>query len=119
MRHRLTAMIAMVLVFVMAFADPMRVLADSQPVYLSDVKVGMGKSSGDAEKALTSEGYTIVTDDKGNKVDFNNNAGGWGSKGDRVVYIGYKTTTERDDAITDLALMNNQTFSKDHRRLPG
>ena len=107
MRHRLTAMIAMILVFVMAFADPMRVLADSQPVYLSDVKVGMGKSSGDAEKALTGEGYTIVTDDKGNKVDFNNGAGGGlGSKGDRVVYIGYKTTTERDDAITDLALMN-------------
>ena len=65
----------------------------------------MGKSTSEAAGAL--EGYTIVTDDFGNKVDFNSNAGGgWGSKGDKVVYIGYKTTTERKDAITDIALMN-------------
>ena len=107
MKKRTMSIIAVILVMAMALADPLRVLADSQPVYLSDVKVGMGKSSGDAEKDLISEGYTIVTDDKGNKVDFNTGAGGgWGSKGDRVVYIGYKTTTERADAITDLALMN-------------
>ena len=65
----------------------------------------MGKSSGAAAAAL--EGYTIISDKNGNYIDFNNNAGGgWGSKGEKVVYIGYKTTTDRQNAITDIALMN-------------
>ena len=105
MKKRLTAIIAIVLAFVMALVDPVRILADTTPVYISEIKVGMGKKASEAEKAL--EGYTIVTDDKGNKVDFNDNAGGGlGSKGDKVVYIGIKTTTDRSDAITDIALMN-------------
>ncbi|MBR2732245.1 MAG: hypothetical protein IKD72_09730 [Clostridia bacterium] len=31
-------------------------------------------------------------------------AGGPGAKGNKAVYLGYKTTTDKDDAITDLAL---------------
>ena len=105
MKKRMVSIVAMILALVMVLADPLRVLADSQPMYISDVKVGMAKKAADAEKAL--EGYTILTDDKGQKVDLNYNAGGdWASKGDKVVYLGYKTTTDSDKAITDLALMN-------------
>ncbi|MGX8680434.1 MAG: hypothetical protein ACSW8B_03505, partial [bacterium] len=87
--------------------NPAKILAagTTEPVYISEIRVGMGKSSSAAENALA--GYTIVTDDKGNKVDFNSKAGGgWGSKGEKVVYIGFKTTTEPKIAITDIALMN-------------
>ena len=76
-----------------------------EALYISEVKVGAGESGLEAASAL--EGYIILSDDSGNPVDLNNDAGGgWGSKGDRVVYLGYKTTTDRKDAITDLAVMN-------------
>ena len=72
--------------------------------YLSEVKIGFGKTAEEAEKAL--DGYTILKD--GNTpVDLNQKAGGGrGSKGERVVYLGFKTTTDRSEAITDLAVMN-------------
>ena len=72
--------------------------------YLAEIKIGVGETAAEAEKAL--EGYTILKD--GNSyVDLNQKAGGGiGSKGERVVYLGYKTTIYRDEAITDLAVMN-------------
>ena len=98
---------AFVLALLIAATLPVQVFADAQPEYIDEVKIGMGKTTADAEAALA--GYTILTDAKGNKVDLNNNAGGGlGSKGDKVVYLGYKTTNKRSDAITDLALMNMQ-----------
>ena len=108
MKKTATVIIAALLALVMAVFDPARTMAvnaANTPVYFSEFKVGMGKKASEAEAALA--GYTIITDSNGNKVDFNDNAGGGlGSKGDRVVYIGYKTTTDRSDAITDIALMN-------------
>ena len=107
MRKLLTGMIALALAVIMGAFNPVRVLASDagSQVYLSELKVGMGKKAADAEKAL--EGYTIITDASGQKVDFNKGAGGGlGSKGDKVVYIGYRTTTDRKYAITDVALMN-------------
>ena len=105
MKRHLTAVIAVILAFVMAFADPVRVLAEDPQIYISDLKVGMGKKASDAENAL--KGYTIITGADGEYVDFNDNAGGgWASKGEKVVYIGYRTTGSKDEAITDIALMN-------------
>ncbi len=84
---------------------PAQVFADSVPEYISEVKIGMGKEAKDAAAAL--EGYKILSDESGNPIDLNQKAGGgWGSKGEKVVYLGYKTTTKRSEAITDLALMN-------------
>ena len=72
------------------------------PDYISEVKIAMG---GDAEDAL--EGYTILKGEGGKVVDLNKDAGGdWGSRGDRRVILGYKTTKEQSEAITDLAVMN-------------
>jgi len=72
--------------------------------YLSEIKIGVGKTAKEAENAL--EGYIILKDGN-NYVDLNQKAGGGiGSKGERVVYLGYKTTTDREEAITDLAVMN-------------
>ena len=44
MKRNLTAVIAVILAFVMAFADPVRVLAEDPQIYISDLKVGMGES---------------------------------------------------------------------------
>ena len=96
---------AIILALLTAAVMPAQVFADALPEYISEVKIGMGKEKEDAEAAL--KGYKILSDDKGNPVDLNDNAGGgWGSKGDKVVYLGYKTTTDKNEAITDLALMN-------------
>ncbi|MBR3620362.1 MAG: hypothetical protein IKN56_02550, partial [Clostridia bacterium] len=106
MMKRITIIItALVMAVLFAVSLPAQVFASSVPEYISEVKIGMGKSSGDAKAALS--GYMILSDDKGNPVDLNQNAGGgFASKGEKVVYLGYKVTTDREEAITDLALMN-------------
>ena len=91
---------ALLLVLSLAVQEPARAFAQTAdaPGYVSEVKIAMGDK---AEKDL--EGYTILKDEKGKAVDLNQDAGGsWGSQGDKKVILGYKTTKDRDDAVTDL-----------------
>ena len=78
--------------------------------YISEVKVGMGVTSEQASKELLDEGYTILKDDSGNYADLNKDAGSKsilkGGPNQKIVYLGYKTTGNVKDAITDLAVMN-------------
>ncbi len=98
-------LLSLLLALTLAATLPAQVFADSLPEYISEVKIGMGKKASGAKSAL--DGYKILSDSKGNPIDLNDNAGGgWGSKGEKVVYLGYKTTTDRKEAVTDLALMN-------------
>ena len=97
---------AAVLALALLIQMPAGAYAQTQNVdtkdYISEVKIAMG---GGAEEAL--EGYTILSDENGEAVDLNKDAGGgWGSQGDRRVILGYKTTKEQSEAITDLAVMN-------------
>ena len=94
---------AIILSLLTAAVMPAQVFADALPEYISEVKVYQG-SYADA----AAEGFTILSDDKGNPVDLNQGSGatGVGAKGNKKVYLGYKTTTKRSEAITDLALMN-------------
>lgn len=102
MKRYFRVLIATVLAVLTATVMPAQVFADSLPEYISDVKV-FYYSYNDAEK----EGYIILNGDNGKPVDLNIDAGGgWGSKGDVPVYLGYKTTSDPKDAITDMALMN-------------
>ncbi len=56
------------------------------------------------------EGYTILKDDNGNYADLNKDAGTKNAlkegPNQKIVYLGYKTTADANDAITDLAVMN-------------
>ena len=107
MKHLSRAFIALLMAVLMAATLPVQVFADSTTdKYISEVQIGVGKSASDAEKAL--EGYEILKDDSGNNVDLNKSAGatGIGGKGNRVVYMGFKRTSQRAEAVTDLALMN-------------
>ena len=51
---------------------------------------------------------TILCGDNGKPVDLNQGSGatGIGAKGNKKVYLGYKTTSNSSEAITDLSLMN-------------
>ena len=100
MKHLSRAIIAVFMAALMGTLLPVQVFADS-PDYISEVKIFAGDYS-----AAEAEGYTLLKDGN-NPVDLNQEAGGGlGSKGEKAVYLGYKTTKERADAITDLALMN-------------
>ena len=100
MKKLSTAIISLVLVLLMATLVPVQALADT-PNYISEIKVAMG-GTGDLK------GYIVLSDDKGNPVDVNQTGGStsYGAKGNKSVYIGYKTTKNKDDAVTDLAVMN-------------
>ena len=106
MKKLSTAFVALVLAALAAFLYPAQVLAESGGnKYISEIKLGVGKKAEDALASL--EGYEILKGDDGKPVDLNKNAGGGvGSKGDRVVYLGFKKTSNRSEAITDLATMN-------------
>ena len=95
--------IAILLALLIAGTLPAQVLADSLPEYISEVKIYEGNCD-----AAASEGFKILSDDNGDPVDLNQGSGSTaiGAKGNRKVYLGYKTTTVRSAAITDLALMN-------------
>ena len=99
--------------------------------YLADVRVGVGATEQEAARALSDAGYTIVEYGGGREdagapegyrayADLNQGAGS-ALKGRRVVYLGYKTTAEREGAVTDLAAMGmdgGYSFS-DYRELMG
>ena len=101
MKHFTRTLIALCMAVLCAALLPAQVFAEG-PEYISEVKVGIGSTS-----QLEKDGYTILKDKNGKAVDINTDAGGgYGSKGDQEVYLGYKTTTDKAQAITDLALMN-------------
>jgi hypothetical protein len=84
--------------------------AEAATLYISEVKVGMGETADEAKKELEKEGYTILKDSSGNNADLNDGAGTSSmfkeGANDKIVYLGYKTTEDPNDAITDLAVMN-------------
>ena len=98
MKRLSKTLIALLIALLMATLLPVQVIADT-PDYISEIKVGVGKDAKEAKASLN--GFTILD------CDLNQNAGGGSfSKGERAVYMGYKTTKDSKDAITDLALMN-------------
>ena len=103
MKHLSRILIALVLALVIAGTLPAQVFADALPEYVSEVKIYQGSCD-----AAASEGFKILSDEKGDPIDLNQGSGSTdiGAKGNKKVYLGYKTTTNKKDAITDLALMN-------------
>ena len=103
MKRISTVIVAVVLAVLTGVLNPVMTFAAAAntPDYISEVKIFMGDHS-----AAAAEGYSLLK--IGNDpVDLNQNAGGGlGSKGEKAVYLGYKTTKNRSEAITDLALMN-------------
>ena len=97
----LIAAVSIFLALLMTLLLPVQRIAaaeEKQELYISEVRLGYGKNAEEAAKSL--EGYTILKN--GDKyADLNE-----GSGKKTVVLMGYKTTTKREEAITDIAAMN-------------
>lgn len=92
MKKFLKKSLVVVLALVLSFGSAASVYAKSSNAeYISDIKAGYAD---EGKNRLLEEGYTLF--------DFDANEGSFGDS----VYIGYKTTKEKSEAITDLALMN-------------
>ena len=87
--------------------------ADNETLYISEVYLSYGKDAESAKKWLTDNGYTVL------EQDLNEDTQGgisWTklSSEKRSVYLGFKTTTNSDDAIRDMRVMNmNGEYSYD------
>ena len=114
MKKLLTVITSVILSVTMLVLGPAQLAASAaaseKPEYISEVKVGMGQTSDEAAKELLEEGYTILTKEDGSYADFNEGAGSKSAlkagPNQKIVYLGYKTTSDASDAITDLAVMN-------------
>ena len=98
---------------------PTQVLADARPEYISELRIGYDDDEEDAYQSLVDAGFTVMTYNTGyvnNDAgkDYKNyadlNQGGSSKaygfrKGSAVVYLGYKTTTNKEEAITDIVAM--------------
>ena len=83
-------------------------MAAGETKYISEVKVGIGKTEDEAKSELLAEGFAILSKD-GKYADLNYEAGSKDpsmGRGQKKVYQGYKTTANAKEAITDLAVMN-------------
>ncbi len=113
MKKLLMAITSALLCMTMLVLGPTQVIASAagnEQKYISEVKIGMGETSDQASKELLADGYTILKDDSGNYADLNKDAGAKSTLKEgprqRIVYLGYKTTADANDAITDLAVIN-------------
>ncbi len=102
MKYLSKVLIAALLAVLMAALVPVQVFAD-MPDYISEIKIYEGNYDDAA-----SEGFTILNGDDGKPIDLNRGSGSTdiGAKGNKAVFLGYKTTKVKSEAITDLALMN-------------
>ncbi len=86
-------LISMILVVTLCMTMVMPASAGRVTYYLSDLKMAEAATADEAKKMLIDVGYEIL--------DKNLNPGG-----DKAVYLGYKKSTNVDDAITDVKVMN-------------
>lgn len=100
MKHLSRAFLSLLLAMLIFTSVPCQVYADS-PDYISDVIISLG-----AAYDSKFDGYKVLKrDDK--SADLNENAAGNDNPaGEKEVYLYYKTTKKRSEAITDLAVMN-------------
>ncbi len=94
------AVISLVLAMVLTFGTCVNVLAaSSKNKYIKDVILSYGKTADEAKAWLTENGYEILD------YDLNEGADDTFSTA-RAVYLGYTTTNNAEEAITDMRLMN-------------
>ena len=84
---------AFVLILACVAVAPLNIASAETGKYVSEVYLAYGKDADSAKKTLEDKGFT--------PVDGNLNDGG-----DTYVMMGYKTTDDIRDSITDLAVMN-------------
>ncbi len=103
MRNKISKKIAKVILslgmsLIMMLLIPAQILATEKPKeYISEIKMCVKSNADEAKKELEAKGYTVCEN------DLNKDAGG---KEKKVVYLGYKTTKDKNKAITDMKIMD-------------
>ena len=94
------AAISLALALVLTFTTCTNALAaSSKKTYIKDMVISYGNTADEAKKWLTDNGYEIIDYDLNEGADDT-----FSTK--RAVYIGYTTTEDPEEAITDMRLMN-------------
>ena len=88
---KIVSFILAVLMLVMAL--PITAFAAKQETYIKEMRISTASTAEAAKQFLIDNGYTVVDTDLNQKT------------GKDYVFIGYKTTTNPDEAITDISLM--------------
>lgn len=74
--------------------------ANGAKLYVSDIMIGTGYTEAEAKSAITRAGYYVFGQ------NLNEGAGGYEKKEIKYTYIGYKLTSDRSKAITNISLMD-------------
>ncbi len=93
MLNRMKKITAFILMLTIALIIPLQTSAASGGKYVSEVYVAYGKDADAAKKTLNDKGFTPIE-------------GNLNENGDTYVMMGYKTTDDIRDSITDIAVMN-------------
>ena len=96
MKKTIKSIVSIILVLSMLLSTSVVAFAKSEEIYLSELRIVYANSYDEAKQVLTSsklEDYQIFNE------NLNNGSGEIG------VWLAYKTTTNVDDAITDIAIM--------------
>lgn len=94
MKKTIKIILSLILIFTLVFTSAGAAFASGRIVnYLSDLHMSQAKTAEEAKKLLTDNGYTVI--DKNLNPD-----------GESCVYLGYKTSGDVEDAITDISVMN-------------
>ncbi len=100
LKRSFKAVLSLMLAVVLTFSTCSDVLAaSSKQTYIKDVVISYGKTADEAKAWLTENGYEVLD------YDLNEDADDWHSTA-RAVYLGYTTTSDPEEAITDMRLMN-------------
>ncbi len=100
LKRSLQTVISLVLAVVLTFSTCADVFAaSSKKTYIKDVVLSYGKTASEAKAWLTENGYEVLD------YDLNEDADDTFSTA-RAVYLGYTTTDDPEQAVTDMRLMN-------------
>ena len=86
--------LCVILIVSMFIQATLLVFAQEATLYLKEVQISTGKTAEEAKSWLIQNGYTVFDEDL--------NAG----TGKDYAYLGYKTTTNKDEAICDISMMS-------------
>lgn len=103
---RFTKIISTLLCIVIVVSTPMQALAATNK-YISDLRISVADTPEEAKAELTEMGYTVF------EGDLNDGAGKSPTLDNKkYVYLGYKTTSNSKEAITDVSVMDmNGSYS--------
>ena len=105
---RLTAAVLTMTMAIQFSATTMQAAAASTTEYMSELILSYGKTDKEAKDWLTKNGYTVLNQNLNQGGEGGSEALSWLglSSEKRSVYLGYKTTTDPKEAITDMKIMN-------------